>query len=127
MLKKDEEEMQVTDEQREKTIRCLLKVLDYQLSSVKEQASDIEKHYKRVDEQLKDFDKQIKNDENKAIFDDVKRRIEKTKQRNDQYEAVFGDDELYNVAEIITENKILINKFDALMGQQYQAAKAASE
>lgn len=48
--------MAVTDEQREKTIKCLLKVLDYQLQGVRDQARDIEQHYKRVDDELKDFE-----------------------------------------------------------------------
>ena len=49
VLKNDKEELQVPDEQREKTIKCLLKVLDYQLQGVRDQARDIEQHYKRVD------------------------------------------------------------------------------
>jgi hypothetical protein len=38
VLKSDEVEINVPQEQREKTIKCLMKVMDYQLQSVKEQA-----------------------------------------------------------------------------------------
>lgn len=36
ILEKDSLELLVTDEQREKTLRCLMKVLDYQLANIKE-------------------------------------------------------------------------------------------
>jgi hypothetical protein len=52
VLKKDLEEQSVPEEQREKTMKCLMKVLDYQLKSVQEQAKDIEQHYQRVDKEL---------------------------------------------------------------------------
>ena len=51
-LEKEERDLpieNVTEEEREKTIKCLMKVLDYQLKGVKEQADEIEIHYKRVD------------------------------------------------------------------------------
>ena len=68
----------------------------------------------------------MKKEENRVLFEDVRRRIDHAKERNHQYEEVVGDDGLFSVAEIIAENKILINKFDSLMGQQYQAAKSSS-
>ena len=59
VIRADEESKKwekVTDEQREKTIKCLFKILEYQLSNVKEQSKEIEAHYKNVDKELKEFE-----------------------------------------------------------------------
>jgi len=107
----------VTDEQREKTIKCLLKVLDYQLQGVREQARDIEQHYKRVDDELKDFDLYLKREENKVIMDDIKVKMERAKEAAEEYERACGDEELWNVADLIVDNKLLIDRFDQIMGK----------
>lgn len=107
----------MTDEQREKTIKCLLKVLDYQLQGVREQARDIEQHYKRVDDELKDFDLYLKREENKVIMDDIKVRMERAKEAAEEYERACGDEELWNVADLIVDNKLLIDRFDQIMGK----------
>lgn len=107
----------MTDEQREKTIKCLLKVLDYQLQGVREQARDIEQHYKRVDDELKDFDLYLKREENKVIMDDIKVKMERAKEAAEEYERACGDEELWNVADLIVDNKLLIDRFDQIMGK----------
>lgn len=107
----------MTDEQREKTIKCLLKVLDYQLQGVREQARDIEQHYKRVDDELKDFEQYLKREENKVIMDDIKAKMEKAREAAEEYERACGDEELWNVADLIVDNKLLIDKFDQIMGK----------
>lgn len=43
------------------------------------------------------------------------------KKAAEDYEKAFETEDFYNVADLIVENKLLINKFDMLMGQQDQA------
>ena len=121
VIRADEESKKwekVTDEQREKTIRCLFKILDYQLSNVKEQSKDIENHYKQVDKQLKEFEKVLKDEENKGIMDGVKAKIKDAKKKAEEYDQIFDPNQLFNVADIIVENKLLIDRVDAILGRQ---------
>lgn len=68
----------MTDEQREKTIKCMLKVLGYQLEGIKDQAKDIEGHYKRTGKDLKDYEELLNKEENKIIMDDLKHKMKQT-------------------------------------------------
>ncbi len=107
VIKMDEVERNIPAEEREKTIKCLLKVLDYQLSGVKEQALDIERHYKRIDQELNHFEKHLQEQNYNLILEDVKNKMKATQREAD---ATQGDEEgLFNAAEIIVENKLLID------------------
>lgn len=108
----------VTDEQREKTIKCLFKVLEYQLANVKEQSKEIETHYKKTDKELKEFELILKKEENKAAMETVKAKIRDAKKKASEYDQIFDPDQLFNVADIIVENKLLIDRVDAILGRQ---------
>lgn len=64
VLENDKQGLKVSDEQREKTIKCLFKVLDYQLKEISDQASTIDAHFKNADKGLKEFDEMLKKKEN---------------------------------------------------------------
>jgi hypothetical protein len=85
---------------------------------VKEQSKEIETHYKQVDTKLKDFEKILKSEENKIIVEGVKQKIKEAQKKADEYEQIFDPEQLYSVADIIVENKLLINRVDAILGRQ---------
>jgi hypothetical protein len=85
---------------------------------VKEQSKDIENHYKQVDKQLKEFEKVLKDEENKGIMDGVKAKIKDAKKKAEEYDQIFDPNQLFNVADIIVENKLLIDRVDAILGRQ---------
>jgi peptidoglycan hydrolase CwlO-like protein len=74
-----EREIPEEEEEREKTIRCLLKAMDYQLMGINEKAKDLEEHNKRIERELNEFDAHLKSEENRLLLADIKRKIEKTK------------------------------------------------
>jgi stress response protein YsnF len=69
----------VSDEMREKTIKCLMKVLDYQLKSAAEQAKDIKQHYHKTDAKLKEYEEMLKREENRITTEEIKAKIEMAK------------------------------------------------
>ncbi len=85
---------------------------------MKEQSKDIENHYKQVDKQLKEFEKVLKDEENKGIMEGVKAKIKEAKKKAEEYDQIFDPDQLFNVADIIVENKLLIDRVDAILGRQ---------
>jgi len=71
----------VSDEMREKTIKCLMKVLDYQLKSAAEQAKDIKQHYQKTDVKLKEYEEMLKREENRITTEEIKAKIELAKKK----------------------------------------------
>jgi hypothetical protein len=69
----------VSEEMREKTIKCLMKVLDYQLKSAAEQAKDIKQHYHKTDAKLKEYEEMLKREENRITTEEIKAKIEMAK------------------------------------------------
>ena len=50
-------------------------------------------------------------------MDDIKAKMEKAREAAEEYERACGDEELWNVADLIVDNKLLIDKFDQIMGK----------
>lgn len=103
---------------REKTIKCLMKVLDYQLKSANEQAKDIRQHYHQTDAKLKEYEELLKKEENKITTEEIKAKIELAKKKQRQYDEIFDPQRYDEVAETIVENQMLIEKVDALIGRR---------
>ena len=59
----------------------------------------------------------MKEEENKAIIEGVKHKLREAKKKADQYEQIFDPDQLFSVADIIVENKLLIDRVDAILGR----------
>ena len=108
----------VSDEMREKTIKCLMKVLNYQLKSAAEQAKDIKQHYQQTDVKLKNYEEMLKREENRITTEEMKARIENAKRKQRQYDEIFDPERFNEVAETIVENQILIQRVDALIGRR---------
>lgn len=51
--------MQISAEQREQTIKCLLKVLNYQLKATEDQANDVLEHAKQNDKEIEEFKQEL--------------------------------------------------------------------
>ena len=48
----------------------------------------------------------------------VKAKIRDAKKKASEYVQIFDPDQLFNVADIIVENKLLIDRVDAILGRQ---------
>eukprot|EP00347_Sterkiella_histriomuscorum_P000438 403375862 len=120
VLEKDRLEMFVTDEHRKKTIKCLLKVIDFQVKDIEGQAKHIEDHFKRNDEEIKEFEKFLKKEENRLIMENIQRKMNQARDQvhtYDDYDPEKDDGkELVDVANIIVENKLLLDRIDQAMG-----------
>lgn len=103
---------------REKTIKCLMKVLDYELKAASEQAKDIKQHYHKTDAKLKEYEELLKKEENRITTEEIKARIEMAKKKQRQYDEIFDPERFNEVAETIIENELLIEKVDALIGRR---------
>ncbi len=49
---------------------------------------------------------------------DVKAKIKEARKKADRYDEIFDPQGLINVADIIVDNKILIDKVDAILGKK---------
>lgn len=58
----------------------------------------------------------MKQEANKIVISDIKVKMAQAKKAAEDYEKAFETEDFYNVADLIVENKLLINKFDMLMG-----------
>jgi hypothetical protein len=67
---------------------------------------------------LKEFELILKKEENKAAMETVKAKIRDAKKKASEYDQIFDPDQLFNVADIIVENKLLIDRVDAILGRQ---------
>jgi hypothetical protein len=67
--------------------------------------------------QLKEFEKVLKEEENREIMEGVKAKIREAKKKVEDYENIFDPDQLFSVADIIVENKLLLDKVDAILGR----------
>lgn len=76
-LKQDEIERDIPEEEREKTIKCLLKAMDYQLKGINEKAKDLDLHNARIDKELKAFEEHLKSEDNRLIMEEIKHKIKK--------------------------------------------------
>lgn len=56
---KEDELLQISDEQREQTIKCLLKVLNFQLKATEEQANDVLDHAMKNDKEIEEFKQEL--------------------------------------------------------------------
>ena len=101
---------------REKTIKCLMKVLDYQLKSAAEQAKDIKQHYQKTDVKLKEYEEMLKREENRITTEEIKGKIEEAKKKQREYDQIFDPERFNEVAETIVENQMIIERVDALIG-----------
>ena len=108
----------VSDEMREKTIKCLMKVLDYELKSAQEQAKDIRQHYHKTDVKLKEYEELLKREENRITTEEIKAKIEMAKKKQRQYDEIFDPQRFDEVAETIVENQMIIERVDALIGKR---------
>ena len=60
----------------------------------------------------------LKKEENKAAMETVKAKIRDAKKKASEYDQIFDPDQLFNVADLIVENKLLIDRVDAILGRQ---------
>ena len=67
---------------------------------------------------MKEFELILKKEENKAAMETVKTKIRDAKKKASEYDQIFDPDQLFNVADIIVENKLLIDRVDAILGRQ---------
>jgi hypothetical protein len=73
-----------------------------------------------MDKDLKDFDNFLKKEENRIIMEDINKRMAKAKEEILEYDDIDGEDnnhELVDVADLIVENKLYIDKIDNLIGK----------
>ena len=51
-------------------------------------------------------------------MEEVKAKIKAAKHKAEDYEEIFDPKNLFNVADIIVENRLLIDKVDAILGRE---------
>lgn len=114
--------MKVSGEQREKTIKCLLKVLQYQVKGVEEQAQDVIQHAKLNDAELKAYQREMIEEERKLKLQEMNEELDRTKKIAGTYKQSAQDeepelDERHDLAEIIADNQVLMGRVDMLLKQ----------
>ena len=105
--------------------------MDFQLKEVQERAQEIDKHYKRTEDEIKKHEQLLKKEENQAIVADMKKRMDQAREYARDFEAVGENTverrDMFDVAEIIVDNKLLIEEIDRLIGADPSAASETSE
>jgi hypothetical protein len=117
LAKKAEDDlMKVTGEEREKTIKCMLKVLKHQVKSVEDQAAELIDHAKVQEKELEEFKMELKRKENEIFRQELQQELELTKKIAGTYKfnSVDGEEivERLDIAEIIVDNEVLMARVD---------------
>lgn len=71
-----------------------------------------------MDIKLKDFDRVLKEENNRVVMEDIKGKIKMAQRKAQEYDEIFEPEKLHNVADIIVENRLLIDRVDAILGKQ---------
>ena len=101
--------MKISGEQREQTIKCLLKVLQYQVQQTEEQSKEVLEHAKRNDKEIEEFKRELEERDRKLKIEEMAEALERTKRIAGSYKP-SGEDEnedtdvRLDIAEIITDN-----------------------
>ena len=133
MLEKDKFEIMVTEEQRRKTVKCLLKVIDFQMKDIEGQAKHLEDHFKKNDRDIEEFQKFLKKEENRIVMERIEHKMNRARQeleRYDDYDPQKDMDsakELIDIADLIVENKMLIDRVDRAMGTGDYADRSTTQ
>ena len=121
--------MQISAEQREQTIKCLLKVLNYQIKATEEQAKDVLEHAQRNDKEIEEFKQQLIDKENEFKLSEMNQALEKTKKIAGSYrpstEQNDDDDEVeqrLDIEEIIADNQVLLARVYQILNADGTAA-----
>lgn len=100
--------MKLSDKEKEKTIKCLLKVLQLQVKQVEVQASELIDQAKVNDRELEQVRIDMLEHERKLKLDELNQQLEKTKRIAGSYkqsdELISANDEQQDLAEIIADN-----------------------
>ena len=74
-----------------------------------------------MDKDLKEYEDKINSEEHQWIMDDIKKKMAIVKDKERDYDEIDPDREgleRYDVEDLIVENRLLIDKVDALIGKQ---------
>ena len=70
---------EITPDEREKTIRCLLKVMNYQLEGVQDQYKQMETSLKKNEREMLDYQRELEERANRIKLDEMTKAFERTK------------------------------------------------
>jgi len=79
-----------------------------------------------VQKQLDEYEKKLKQDGDKIIIDEIKHKMKKAELAQQDYEEAMNSTDFYNVADLIVENKLLMDKVDALFGKPDKSVTSKS-
>lgn len=108
---KFEDDPKVTEEQRQKTIDLMIKMLGSHIKEAKEEAKELSKFTKQTEGKIKNFEKELEREEVQVVIDDIKRRRDlANKELN---EAMYEADKLLEMREpqledVLVDNEILL-------------------
>jgi hypothetical protein len=68
----------------------------------------------------------LHTEENKIIMNEIKSKIKLAEKKAKDYNEIFDPEKLFNVADIIVDNKILIDKVDAIIGKRERLERGAT-
>ncbi len=93
VLDNDKYDNDLVEKEREKTVKCLLKVMQHDLDMVGDQARDIQDHYKKLDNEIDDYHRMLNSKENQIIMDDLKAKMKQAQMAEEGFSDI-GDEEL---------------------------------
>lgn len=103
--------MQISAEQREQTIKCLLKVLNYQLKATEDQANDVLEHAKQNDKEIEEFKQELLEREKQFKLSEMQEALDKAKKVAGSYKPSTEDadedeevEQRLDIAELIADN-----------------------
>ena len=138
---KEEKKENISDEERERTIRCLLKCMEYQMEGVTQQANEIQAAVRRNDQEMKAYEQELRDRANKIRLEEMNQALENTKKiagaykystkvvREDENGEIVqlsdAEDEVeleerVDVVELISDNQVLLNRVDQLLIENKQ-------
>lgn len=105
---KPEVDANVTAEQRDKTIKLMVKLLSRHVEDAKEEASELKTYFKQTEDKIKGFHDQLEREEVQVILDDIKHR--KDLAQKEIEESMSGANELKAQRDIRLEDLMVDNE-----------------
>ena len=138
-LEDDKKLQSVSEEERQKTIKCLLQIMDMQLMQVEEQARDIQEHNKRTENDMKEYERGLRKQEELLKLDEMKCELERAekiaggfkKSKKVCFKDESGDIQMVetdseddedqtpvDVADLLADNEVLIARVDQALKEE---------
>ena len=114
-LEPQTEDPSISDKERNKSLNCMMNILQHQLKTAQEEVMELTNDVKRTDADCNKLEEELQRDENQAQIDEIKRRKDLLEREiNEAMEEAEEKKKARDpfIGEIIVQNQMLLDQCD---------------